>query len=103
MVKATGRAYIFYGPYLEEMAAYLLAIQKESRFEFGNFLIWMYSNTIGPTPTKRYINNWQGILYLVGVDAPETRRSQHRMRPPGRARGQNEVPEDIRYILSGWG
>lgn len=69
-VRSTGRAYICFGPYPEEIEAYLTTLHEVDRFEFGNILIWTYRNTIGPTTERLYKNNWQGILHLVGIDAP---------------------------------
>jgi DNA modification methylase len=69
-VKDTGRAFICIGPYPEELALYVTRLVKYDRLTFGNVLVWTYRNTIGPTPSHAFKNNWQAILYLYGKDAP---------------------------------
>jgi len=69
MVKDTGRAYICIGPYPVELAAYL-SIKPPEHLILENILVWTYRNTIGPSPTYDYKNNWQAILYYRGVNAP---------------------------------
>jgi DNA modification methylase len=67
-VKSTGRAYIFTGAYPVELHAYLEA--DRAGFELANILVWTYKNTLGPTPSRDYKQNWQAILYFRGPDAP---------------------------------
>jgi len=63
-LKSTGRAYVFIGPYPQEVKAYL------STLEATQLLVWSYRNTIGPAPTLDYKLNWQAILYYRAADAP---------------------------------
>lgn len=70
-IKPTGRAYIFAGPYPIEIKAYLNALsQSRKDFLLQNILVWTYRNTLGPSPTHIYKNNWQAIFYLTGQEAP---------------------------------
>lgn len=69
-VKDTGRAFICAGPYPEEVNTYLTRLLAYPRLLFGNMLVWTYRNTIGPTPSHTFKNNWQAIFYLYGKDAP---------------------------------
>ncbi len=64
-VKPTGRAYIFVGAYPNELAAYLSVAMPRQ------VLAWTYRNTIGPSSPKRYMLNWQAILYYEGSEAPD--------------------------------
>lgn len=66
-VKPTGRAYIFTGPYPQELRAYLNV--EVSRLTLANILVWEYRNTLGPSPSRTYKNNWQAILYYHGPEA----------------------------------
>lgn len=67
-VKSTGRAYIFIGPYPEELYAYLSA-PVPPNIELSQVLVWTYRNTLGPAPKHLYKNNWQAILYFIGDNA----------------------------------
>lgn len=69
-VKDTGRVFICIGPYPEELAFYITRLSKYDRLTFANVLVWTYRNTIGPTPSHAFKNNWQAILYLYGKEAP---------------------------------
>jgi DNA modification methylase len=68
-VKPTGRAYVFIGSYPEELLAYLTVAKSITGMKLENVLVWTYRNTLGPTPTNKYKNNWQACLYFVGPDA----------------------------------
>jgi len=68
-VKLSGRAYIFTGPYPEELHAYLTVLLAQSDFTIGNVLVWTYRNTMGPSPKMAYKNNWQACFYLYGPKA----------------------------------
>ena len=68
-VKRSGRAYIFTGPYPEELAAYLAVLLAQTDFTIGNVLVWTYRNTMGPSPKMAYKNNWQACFYLYGPEA----------------------------------
>jgi len=68
-VKPTGRAYIFIGSYPEELTAYLNA-PSPNHMKLSQVLVWTYRNTLGPSPKQLYKNNWQAILYYIGIDAP---------------------------------
>jgi len=66
-VKSTGHAYIFIGPYPREVRAYLNVL--EDRIAQTQLLVWEYRNTMGPSPTHGYKNNWQAIIYFCGLKA----------------------------------
>ena len=68
-VKPTGRAYVFIGSYPHELLAYLTVAKSITGMKLENVLVWTYRNTLGPTPTNKYKNNWQACLYFVGPDA----------------------------------
>jgi DNA methylase len=68
-VKPTGRAYICIGAYPNEMRAYL-NIAPPAGLILAQVLVWTYRNTMGPSPTLDYKQNWQAILYYRGIDAP---------------------------------
>jgi DNA modification methylase len=68
-VKPTGRAYVFIGSYPQELLSYLTAAKSITAMKLENVLVWTYRNTLGPTPTNKYKNNWQACLYFVGPDA----------------------------------
>jgi hypothetical protein len=68
-VKPTGRAYVCIGAYPHELAAYL-AVPPPAHLVLSQVLVWIYRNTLGPTPKYDYKLNWQAILYYRGVDAP---------------------------------
>lgn len=68
-VKRGGRAYIFTGPYPEELHAYLTVLLAQTEFTIGNVLVWTYRNTMGPSPRMAYKSNWQACFYLYGPDA----------------------------------
>jgi hypothetical protein len=63
-----GRAYICIGSYPEELDAYLTA--PHGNLTLAQVLVWTYRNTLGPAPSHDYKQNWQGILYFRGPDAP---------------------------------
>jgi hypothetical protein len=56
-LKKTGRAYVFVGAYPEELSAYMACKMPDQ------ILVWTYRNTLGPSPTHDYKQNWQAILY----------------------------------------
>ncbi len=63
-LKSTGRAFICIGAYPQEIYAYLsVAMPKQ-------ILVWTYRNTLGPSPSYGYKQNWQAILYYEMPDAP---------------------------------
>lgn len=64
-LKPTGRAYVCIGAYPQELHAYL-SVSMPSQI-----LVWTYKNTLGPTPTNLYKQNWQAILYYQMPDAPK--------------------------------
>jgi hypothetical protein len=66
-VRSTGRAYVCIGAYPHELQAYL---NVQASMPVRQILVWSYKNTIGPSPTHEYKDNWQAILYFVGNDAP---------------------------------
>ena len=68
-VKDTGRAYVCIGPYPRELKAYL-DITPPDHLVLANILVWTYRNTIGPSPSLDYKNNWQAVLYYHGINAP---------------------------------
>ncbi|MFA5376469.1 MAG: DNA methyltransferase [Dehalococcoidia bacterium] len=70
-LKDSGQAYICIGAYPDELWAYLRAASMtQKRFTVENVLVWTYRNTLGVQPAESYIQNWQAILYLRGLDAP---------------------------------
>ena len=69
-VKPTGRAYVCIGAYPDELRAYLSAAATIPTMHLANILVWTYRNTMGPSPTLDYKQNWQAILYFRGPDAP---------------------------------
>jgi len=68
-VKPTGRAYVCIGAYPDELRAYL-NVPVPNGLVLANVLVWTYRNTLGPSPTHDYKQNWQAILYYRGPDAP---------------------------------
>jgi 16S rRNA G966 N2-methylase RsmD len=68
-VKPTGRAYVCIGAYPDELRAYL-NVPPPNGLVLANVLVWTYRNTLGPSPTHDYKQNWQAILYYRGQDAP---------------------------------
>ena len=62
-VKPTGRAYVFVGAYPDELRLYLNVALPDQ------VLVWTYRNTLGPSASMRYNNNWQAILYFCGEHA----------------------------------
>ncbi len=69
LVKPTGRAYVCIGAYPDELRAYL-DISPPAHLRLEQVLVLTYRNTIGPSPKNLYKQNWQAILYYVGVYAP---------------------------------
>jgi ParB/RepB/Spo0J family partition protein len=72
-VKPTGRAYVCIGAYPAELHCYLSAahrLQADLAVTLKDVLVWTYRNTLGPSPTYHYKQNWQAILYFCGHDAP---------------------------------
>jgi DNA modification methylase len=69
-LKTTSQAYIFTGPYPQELQAYLNILLAQSEFEVTNILVWTYRNTIGPSPKCKYRTNWNAIFYMRGPNAP---------------------------------
>jgi ParB-like chromosome segregation protein Spo0J len=76
-VSITGRAYIFIGAYPDEIYAYIDAWYKYKNtcslehLELAQVLVWTYRNTLGPSPSYDYKQNWQAILYFRGKEAKE--------------------------------
>lgn len=68
-VKDTGRAYVFIGAYPLELLGYIAAGLADERMALAQVLVWTYRNTLGPSPTHAYKQNWQACLYFVGADA----------------------------------
>jgi hypothetical protein len=66
-VKPTGRAYVCIGAYPHELKAYL---NVKGCLPVAQVLVWSYRNTLGPSPTHDYKQNWQAVLYFRGSDAP---------------------------------
>jgi hypothetical protein len=66
-VGSTGRAYVCIGAYPQELRAYL---HVQAPLPVQQILVWSYRNTLGPSPTHGYKQNWQAILYFCGPDAP---------------------------------
>jgi predicted RNA methylase len=69
-VKDTGRAYVFIGAYPLELLSYLAVGLADERMVLEQVLVWTYRNTLGPSPTHTYKQNWQACLYFVGPEAP---------------------------------
>lgn len=70
-VKSTGRAYIFTGSYVAELAAYGNAfLALEDGWVLDGPLVWAYQNTLGPSPTHGYKRNWQACFHLYRKDSP---------------------------------
>lgn len=69
-MRATGRAYIFFGAYPDEIMAYLACMSKHSWVNGLQLMGWTYKNTLGPEPRMGYTRNWQTIAYAHGPDAP---------------------------------
>lgn len=69
-VKDTGRAYVFIGAYPLELLSYLAVGLADERMVLEQVLVWTYRNTLGPSPTHAYKQNWQACLYFVGPEAP---------------------------------
>jgi hypothetical protein len=67
-VKDTGRAYVCVGAYPAELQAYLNS--DHGHMNLAQILVWTYRNTLGPTPSHLYKQNWQAILYFTGPDCP---------------------------------
>jgi len=63
-LKPTGRAFVCVGAYPIELAAYMAVAMPTQ------VLVWTYRNTIGPSPSHLYKQNWQAILYYAMPDAP---------------------------------
>lgn len=73
-VRGTGRAYICIGAYPAELRAYLNVITdalQSTSLVLANMLVWTYRNTLGPSPRLDYKQNWQAVIYLRGIDAPD--------------------------------
>ena len=68
-VKTSGRAYVCIGGYPRELLAYL-SVPVPEHLSLDQLLIWTYKNTLGPSPTQRYKQNWQAILLYTGREAP---------------------------------
>jgi hypothetical protein len=66
-VRSTGRAYVCIGAYPQELRAYL---NVQACLPVQQILVWSYRNTMGPSPTYGYKQNWQAILSFCGPDAP---------------------------------
>lgn len=67
-VKDSGRAYVCIGAYPRELRAYL-TVPIPSHLRLLQVLVWTYKNTLGPSPASVYKQNWQAILYFMGVNA----------------------------------
>lgn len=65
-VKSTGRAYVCIGAYPRELLAYL---QVRACLPVSQILVWSYRNTLGPSPSIGYKQNWQAILSFCGPEA----------------------------------
>jgi hypothetical protein len=70
-LKDSGQAYIFTGAYPKELQAYLNCLLDNERFTVENVLVWSYKNTLGASPKRSYIQNWQAAFYIRGKDAPD--------------------------------
>lgn len=68
-VKDSGRAYVCIGAYPRELRAYL-TVPIPAHLRLRQVLVWTYKNTLGPSPASTYKQNWQAILYFLGVNAP---------------------------------
>lgn len=72
-IKAHGRAYIFTGPYPDELVAYIIEFNKftaETGWTLDTPLVWTYRNAIGPDTKHKYKLNWQTCFHLYGPEAP---------------------------------
>ena len=68
-VKESGRAFVCIGAYPQELRAYL-NIPLPAHVRLLQVLVWTYKNTLGPSPASAYTQNWQAILYFIGLNAP---------------------------------
>lgn len=68
-VKNTGRAYICVGAYSLELLTYLEVLRAMKWLDRSQILVWTYRNTLGPSPSHDYKQNWQAILYVRGSKA----------------------------------
>lgn len=68
-VKESGCAYVCIGAYSRELRAYL-NVPVPSHLHNPQVLVWTYKNTLGPSPTYTYQQNWQAILFYRGRAAP---------------------------------
>jgi 16S rRNA G966 N2-methylase RsmD len=68
-VKTSGRAYVCIGAYPHELRAYL-NVPVPAHLRLLQVLVWTYKNTLGPSPVNTYKQNWQAILYYIGLNAP---------------------------------
>ena len=67
-VKPTGRAFVFIGAYVDELAAYS-TIPLPDGWQWGVPHAWCYKNAIGPTPEMDFIRNWQMMLTIRGPES----------------------------------
>lgn len=95
---STGRAYIFFGAYPEEVVAYLSALSDHSWVHGLQLLGWTYRNMMGPDKKMGYQQNWQAIAYAHGPDAPAIASDQlsekysiHLVNHPADGRGLERV------------
>lgn len=72
-IKDTGRAYVFTGPYPDELSAYISIFKQfcqQSGWTLDTPLVWTYRNAIGPDTKHKYKLNWQTCFHLFGPEAP---------------------------------
>lgn len=74
-LKPSGRALVFIGAYTDELAAYC-SIALPKGWTWGTPHAWVYRNTIGPTPDKDFVRNWQFVLSARGPDAPNLKSNR---------------------------
>lgn len=67
-IRPTGRAYVCIGAYPRELRAYL---NVQACWPVQQILVWSYRNTLGPSPTHAYKQNWQAVLSFCGPEAPK--------------------------------
>lgn len=68
-VKPGGRAYICTGSYPLELQVYA-DVLLGTGWHVDGPLVWAYTNTLGPAPTRDYKRNWQAIWHCYRDESP---------------------------------
>jgi hypothetical protein len=74
-LKPTARAFVFIGAYAEELGAYFSTTLPDG-WQWSVPHAWVYRNTIGPTPDRDFVRNWQCVLTARGPEAPSLQTSR---------------------------